>query len=274
MRYVSIRDVRVYNGWQPIEAIRQPLRRIDETNYRTPHRPLVDADWDGTIIDDVETYLDGEIIEPEAIDPDQGIISIYPPPSENARVEASYSWHPVGDGEITLAVEAAEAEVEALTGTIYAPHPRIERITLHRGSLINLSEPALNLLSVRIYDSAGNLVMDNADADILDHQAGLVRLRHSAGEPRPPWYLSHPLTVEVVYQAGYQQPPPTVRQAILTLASYWVLTRFQRSLSFAADYGGAVVAGFTSEELESRLRQLREKVENVKRALPRRVGRA
>ncbi|MEM4288018.1 MAG: hypothetical protein QXV97_04345 [Candidatus Caldarchaeum sp.] len=272
MRYVSIRDVRLYNGWHPIEAVRQPLKRIDETNYQTPHRPLVDADWDGTLIDDVETFVDGEKITPEAIDPDQGIISIYPPPSQNAVVESNYRWHPVGDGEISLAVEAAEAEVEALTGTIYTPHTKVERITLHRGSLINLSEPLLNLINVRIYDTGGNLLEDNAEADVVDNQAGLVRIRRSAGTPTPPWYISQPLTVEVVYQAGYLQPPPTVRQAVLTLASYWVLARFQRSLAFSADYGGAVVAGFTSQELENRLSHLRKEVENVRRTLPKRVG--
>ncbi|MEM4190001.1 MAG: hypothetical protein QW544_05765, partial [Candidatus Caldarchaeum sp.] len=76
MRYVTVRDVRIYNGWHSIEVVRQPLKRIDETNYQTPHRPLVDADFDGTLIDDVETYLDGEKVTPEAIDPDMGIISV------------------------------------------------------------------------------------------------------------------------------------------------------------------------------------------------------
>ncbi|MEM4190000.1 MAG: hypothetical protein QW544_05760 [Candidatus Caldarchaeum sp.] len=99
-----------------------------------------------------------------------------------------------------MAVEAAEAEVEALTGTIYTPHTKVERITLHRGSLINLSEPLLYLLNVRIYDAAGNLLEDNAEANVVDHEAGLVRIRRSAGIPTPPWYLSHPLNVEVVYK--------------------------------------------------------------------------
>ncbi|MCS6770361.1 MAG: hypothetical protein NZ570_08010 [Candidatus Caldarchaeum sp.] len=273
MRYVSVRDVRTHNGWMPFEARRQPLKRLDETTFQTQHRPLVDADWDGTLIDDVAVFLDGEQVEPEAIDPDIGLVSIYPPPSQAARVEASYYWHPVGDSEVQLAVEAAEAEVEALTGTVFKPHPKVERVVVSRGRTFNLSEPVLSLLSVKVYDHAGNLLDSDAPAEVLDPQTGLIRIPASAGEPRPPWYLSHPFEVEAVYQAGYAQTPPTVKQAVITLASYIILTKLQRSLSFAADYGGAVVAGFTAEDLERRLSFLRQEVDRVKQTLPRRVGR-
>ncbi|MEM1937954.1 MAG: hypothetical protein QXX49_07470 [Candidatus Caldarchaeum sp.] len=274
MRYVSIRDVRIHNGWQPIEVQKQLLKRVDDTHYQTAFKPLVDADWDGTLMDDVAVFLNGDRIEPEAIDPDQGIISIYPPPSEDARVESSYFWHPIGDAEVQLAVEAAEAEVEALTGTVFKPHPRVERVVVRRGRAFNLSEPVLQLLSVKIYDAAGNMLDDDAEAEVVDPQTGLVRLAVSAGEPQPPWYLTHPLEVEAVYQAGYSETPSTVKQAVLTLASYYVLARLQRSLSFAESYGGVVVAGVAWDDLESRLSYLREEVERVRKALPRRVGKA
>jgi hypothetical protein len=57
MRYTSVKEVRLYNGWHPIEVRRQQLVRTGPNIYRTQHRPLVDADYDGTVMDDVKGLL-------------------------------------------------------------------------------------------------------------------------------------------------------------------------------------------------------------------------
>jgi len=273
MRYTSVREVRLYNGWHPIEARRQQLARAGANIFKTPHRPLVDADWDGTIIDDVKIYLDGEPVEPSAIDPDEGVVELVPPPADGVRVEADYSWHPVGDGEIENAVEAAEAEVEALTGAVYTPHTRVERVRVFRGRHITLSEPVISVQGVKVFDTSGNLLDASAEAEAVDPSTGLIRLKHRSAEPGPPWYLPPIYEVEVSYVAGYHEVPPSVRQAVLTLASYLVLSRFQRGVSFTQDYG-AVVAGFTADELGERLAFLQSEAERVRQLLPRRVSRA
>lgn len=270
MRYVSVKDVRVYNGWMPIEEKTQPLKKVGETFFQTPHTPLVDADWDNTVIDDVAVFLNGERIEPESVDPDTGLISVYPPVSDDAEVEASYFWHPVGDGDITLAVEAAEALVEALTGTVYAPHNRVERIVLKRGNTLRLSEPIISIESVKTYDSMGTLVGEE-EVEVVDAATSIIRLKGRAAEPRPPWFLPSTLEVEVRYVAGYEQVPAAVKNCVLALASYNLLTRFQHRLVFSADYGKTVSAAFSAEELEKRLGFLKAEVEKTLNSLPRRV---
>jgi hypothetical protein len=40
---------------------------------------LVDADYDGTVMDDVKVYLDGEPVEPSTIDPDEGVVELATP---------------------------------------------------------------------------------------------------------------------------------------------------------------------------------------------------
>jgi hypothetical protein len=273
MRYTSVKEVRLYNGWHPIEVRRQQLVRTGPNIYRTQHRPLVDADYDGTVMDDLKVYLDGEPVEPSTIDPDEGVVELATPPAEDVRVEADYCWHPVGDGEIENAVEAAEAEVEALTGAVYTPHTRVERLRVFHGRHITLSEPVVSVQWVKVFDRSGNLLDASAEAEVVEPSTGLVRLKHHAAEPGPPWYLTPVYEVEVRYVAGYREVPPAVRHAVLTLASYLVLSRFQRSISFTQDYG-VVVAGFTADELGERLAFLQAEVERVRRLLPRRVGRA
>lgn len=274
MRYVSVRDVRVYNGWHPIHENRQPLKKVGETFYQTAHAPLVDADYDGSVIDDVMVYLDDELVDPESVDPDAGLLSIYPPPSNEARVEASYFWHPFGDGDIELAVEAAEGLVEALTGVVFVPHVRVERCQLRRGNLLTLSEPVIGIESVKIYDSFGNLVDERVEAEVVDGSSGVIRLKKALGEPRPPWYLPQSAEAEIIYRAGTAEVPAAVKQAVLVLASYNLLTRLQQKISFSSDYGGAVAAVFTSSEIEKRLQLLKTQAEKMLKNLPRRVERA
>jgi hypothetical protein len=202
MRYTSVKEVRLYNGWHPIEVRRQQLVRTGPNIYRTQHRPLVDADYDGTVMDDVKVYLDGEPVEPSTIDPDEGVVELATPPAEDVRVEADYCWHPVGDGEIENAVEAAEAEVEALTGAVYTPHTRVERLRVFRGRHITLSEPVVSVQWVKVFDRSGNLLDASAEAEVVEPSTGLVRMKHHAAEPGPPWYLTPVYEVEVCYVAA------------------------------------------------------------------------
>lgn len=274
MRYVSVRDVRVYNGWHPIHENRQPLKKVGETFYQTAHAPLVDADYDGSVIDDVKVYFDDEAVEPDSVDPDTGLISVYPPPSDDVRVEASYCWHPFGDGDIQLSIEAAEGLVEALTGVVYTPHVRVERLSLRRGGFLTLSEPVISIESVKIYDSSGNLVEERADAEVVDGLSGVIRIRNRGGEPRPPWYLPQTGEAEVTYRAGFEETPAAVKQAVLVLASYNLLSRLQQRVNFTPDYGGTVAAAFTSADVEKRLTLLKTQAEKLLNNLPRRVDRA
>ncbi|MCX8200817.1 MAG: hypothetical protein RMI43_05380 [Candidatus Caldarchaeum sp.] len=273
MRYVSVKEIRIYNGWHPIGEIRQTLKKVGETFFQTPHAPLVDADYDGSIIDDVKVYLDGEPIEPESVDPDTGLLSIYPPPAGDTQIEASYFWHPFGDGDIELAVEAAEGLVEALTGVVYVPHRRVERCPLKRGNVIILSEPVISIESVKIFDSMGNLLDDGVEAEVVDGPSGTIRLKKLLDGPRPPWYLPQTAEAEIIYRAGFSEVPAAVKQAVLALASYNLLTRLQQKISFSTDYGGAVAAVFTSHEIEKRLILLKTQAEKMLNSLPRRVER-
>lgn len=273
MRYVSVKDVRLYNGWLPIEERKQPLKKIGETVFQTSHAPLVDADWDGSVYDDVLVYLDGEQVEPESIDPSTGLVAINPPPSENTMVEADYFWHPIGDDDIILAVEAAEGLVEALTGVVYVPHQRVERRRIERNGLVTLSEPVIAIQSVRLYDGFGNF-LGEAEATVVDRAAGVLKIRVASQEPRPPWYLPSYVEAEVEYIGGHETVPATVKQAVLALSSHNLLTRFQQRLALAPDYGGGVSAVFVAEDLEKRLRFLRSEVEKTVNSLPRRVEKA
>lgn len=268
-----MKDVRLYNGWLPIEEKKQPLKKIGETVFQTIHAPLVDADWDGSVYDDVLVYLDGEQVEPESIDPSTGLVSINPPPSESSTVEADYFWHPIGDEDIILAVEAAEGLVEALTGVVYVPHQRVERRRIERNGLVTLSEPVIAIQSVKLYDGFGNF-LGEAEATVVDRAAGVLKIRVVSQEPRPPWYLPSYVEAEVEYVGGYETVPATVKQAVLALSSHNLLTRFQQRLSLAPDYGGDVSAVFVAEDLEKRLRFLRSEVEKTVNSLPRRVEKA
>ncbi|MDJ0270971.1 MAG: hypothetical protein QXS96_02715 [Candidatus Caldarchaeum sp.] len=273
MRYVSVKDVRLYNGWLPVEEKRQPLKKIGETVFQTPHAPLVDADWDGSVYDDVIIYLDGEHVEPESIDPSTGLVSIHPPPSPGASVEADYFWHPIGDEDIILAVEAAEGLVEALTGVVYVPHQRVERRRIERNGLVALSEPVITIQSIKLYDSFGNF-LGEAEATLVDRAAGILKIRVVSQEPRPPWYLPSYVEAEVEYVGGHESVPATVKNAVLALASHNLLTRFQQRLALTPDYGGGVSTVFVTEDLEKRLRFLRSEVEKTVNSLPRRVEKA
>ncbi len=275
MRYASIADLRAYNGWHPVRVVGEQLGRVDEYVFQTAWRPIVDGDGDGSLTDDVKIYLDGEETEPSSIDPERGFIILETPPSNSAHVSADYFWHPIGDDEIETAIEAAGYEIEAATGIIFTPHERVERLKLGRGNEFTVSEPVITVQSVKVYDSHGKLLDDNAGFEVVNPITGLLRLKnYTAGTPKPPWYLTSPLEIETSYLAGYAETPAQVKQATILIATYWILLRLERQLDFGKEYGGTVATSFTSRELTERLKILRGEIERVKASLPKRVVRA
>ncbi len=275
MRYTSIRDVRSFNGWYPIAVVGESASMLSDTLIKTQRRPIVDFDWDGDLLDDVVVYVDGAQVGVASVDAERGEISLASPAPQGSVITCDYYWHPVGDGEISLAIEAAEAEIDATAGMRFDAHTRSERIKLHHGSELSLSAPIISIQSVKVYDQRGALIDSAAEYEVLDAESGLIRLlRHSAGRPAPPWYLTRSLEVEVSYTAGYQQVPESVRNAAILIASYWLALRVGGRIVFGDDYGEALSVGFSSEDLSRRLRAMREEVERVKKSLPRRVARS
>lgn len=251
------------------------LSRIEGGTFQTSRKPIVDEDGDEVIVDDVVVYVEGEAVEPSFIDPDKGVVGLETPPAGNALVTADYSWHPVGDGEIALAIEAAEDEIESATGIRFYPHEKVERLKIHRGSEFSLSEPVISVQSLKVYDAGGRLVDGQAGYEVVSHETGLLRLKnYSAGTPTPPWYLTAPLEVEARYVAGFSETPPQVRKTALLIATYWILARVARQVGFSEDYGGVVAAAFTSDDIGERLSILRGEIERLKAGLPKRVLRA
>jgi hypothetical protein len=226
------------------------------------------------LIDDVKVYIDGEEAELSSIDPVRGFLMLEMLPSPSANVTADYSWHPIGDGEIETTIEAEGYEIESVTGIIFTQHERVERVKLSRGSEYSISEPVIAVQHVKVYDSHGKLLGDDAGYEIVTPMTGLLRLRdHAAGTPTPPWYLTSPLEVGASYIAGYATTPAQVKQATILIATYWILLRLERQLDFGREYGGTVATAFTSRELSERIRILRGEIEGLKAGLPKRVVR-
>jgi len=273
MPYASVKDIRVYNGWHPLEVKGDPLERLSETEFRTSKKPIVDYDWDGELMDDVSVYVDGSPATISSIDPDRGVITLQDPVPEGASVTADYYWHPIGDNEIKLALAEAEAEIESKTGIRFEPHSKTEEIVLHYGSEFNLSEPIVSIQSIKLLYDSSYKELTQDEYEVVDKEAGRIRLKNIvAGVAVPPWYLPVSIRLKVEYTAGYETVPDRVKHAAILIASYHVLLRIQRQISFSEDYAGITVAFKTPQELTERLEFLRSEVERVLDMLPRRVA--
>ena len=273
MSYIKVADVRTYNRWYPIKVVNETLERIGDAVFRTVNRPLVDGDMDGEILDDVKAYVDGAEEVVTSVDPEKGEVTLSTPPPPSSLVTATYYWHPVGDGEISLAIKTAEAAIEAATGMRFSQHLRRERIKLYSGSDVVLSHPVISVEGVRVIGGSG-VVDASPSYEVIDHEHGVVRLRgYVAGSVSSPWYLPAVYEVEVVYQAGYPTVPDSVKQACVLMASYWLLLRAAGQLVYGEDYGYGVSAGFKTEELEGRIKLLRSELDRILEALPKRVER-
>ncbi|MEM2257818.1 MAG: hypothetical protein QXU87_04000 [Candidatus Caldarchaeum sp.] len=267
--YTSVKEIRAFNGWMPFEVKNETLAKISGTEFKTSKRPLVDNDFDGQIIDDVVVYVNGTQTSVSAVDAERGVITLASAPPSGATVTADYYWHPIGDSEIQLAIGYAEAEIRAATGIIFEAHTTVEHITLYYGSEFSLAEPIIAISEI----IANGKPLASDEYEILAPEAGRVKLKMlAAGIPAPPWFLPRPLNLKVTYQAGYAEVPDIVRQAATLIASYQLLLRLQRQITFSEDYGGVAAAFKSPAELTERLEFLREEVERVKSQLPRRVG--
>ena len=272
MPYASIREVRTYNGWNPLEVKGEALEQLSDTEFRASKKPIVDYDYDGDLLDDVKVYVDGTPESIASIDPDRGIITLQDPVAEGSTVTADYYWHPIGDNEIELAIAEAEAEIETKTGIKFEAHSKTEEIILHYGSEFNLSEPVISITSIKhLYDDSYE-ELSSDEYEIVDKETGKIRLKNIiAGVAVPPWYLPLSVRLKVEYMAGYEAIPDIVKHATILIASYQVLLRIQRQISFSEDYTGITVAFKTPNELTERLEFLRAEVERVKNMLPRKV---
>ncbi len=265
MPYVSIRDVRMFNGWHPINVSNEGLSGSGR-EYRTSKKPIVDYDYDGQVVDDV--HID-EGYEVESVDADRGIITFTSAPS--GYVTADYYWHPISDAEIQLAIAAAELEIKALTGINYEPHTAIEHHRLYYGDQLYMSEPIISIISIIDKDSGRTL--SSSEYELLPN--GIVKLKtYYAGRVTSPWFLPSIYSFEVTYQAGYSEIPATVRHATLLIATYNILLRIARQISFSEDYSGISATFKSPEELNSRMEMLAKEIERVKASLPRRVAKA
>ena len=273
MPYASIREVRAYNGWSPLQVKGEVLERLSDTEFRASRKPIVDYDYDGDLLDDVKVYVDGASAGIASIDSDRGVITLQDPVAEGSTVTADYYWHPIGDDEIKLAIAEAEAEIESKTGIKFEPHSKVEEIILNYGSEFNVSEPIISITSIKhLYDDSYK-ELGSDEYEIVDKETGRIRLKNIiAGVAVPPWYLPLRVRLRVEYTAGYETVPDMVKHAAILIASYQVLLRIQRQISFSEDYTAITVAFKTPNELTERLEFLRAEVERVKDMLPRRVA--
>jgi hypothetical protein len=265
MPYASVRELRTFNSWHPFEAT-EKLAKIGSKTYRASKKPLVDYDYDGQIVDDV-IIQEGYTIE--SIDENRGIIMLASEPSGD--VTATYYWHPIGDSEIDLAIGSASVEIEALTGTKYIPHTVTEYHKLYFGEYLYLSEPVVSIESIT--DESSGKTLSSDEYEVIDAKNGVVRLKNIfAGQIVPPWFLPTTYSFKVVYQAGYEEIPAIVKHAVILIASYNILFRIARQITFSEDYTRIAIGFKTPEELDARIKLLADEIERIKTHLPRRVA--
>ena len=275
MHYITVKDVRIYNAWYPMKVSEEPVERISDDTFRVSKRPIVDEDFDGVVEDDVIVKVDGNTAGVQRVDKERGEIILTSPAPQGSVVTATYYWHPVGDEEIGIAIETAEAEIEAITGIRFTQHVVTERVKLLSGQEVYLSQPIIGIEYVKLYNMQGVLVDSSPSYEVVDSENGVVRIHgYRAGSSPPPWYLPSSFEVEVRYQAGYTKAPEDVRHASIVLATYWLLVRLCGQLVFGEDYGGLTSIGFKSEEVIQRIKSLRNEVSRLLNTLPRRVAKA
>lgn len=272
--YASVRDIRVYNEWLPIRVEAERPAAISGTVLQLSKRPVVDYDFDGSVLDDVDILVDGAHVSPVSIDAERGLVALAEQIHQGAEVAASYYWHPVSDSEIELAVSKASAEVELVTGRRFTRYAAVERVVLSGGSRVKLRDRIVSVESVRVYDSEGGLIDASAEFVVEDEEQGVIRLkRYAAGVPAGPLFLPSVLEVEVSFTAGYAETPEHIKQYTILAATYEVLLRFQRILQVERSYGEAALVVRAPEGLRERLEYLREEIERFRRMLPKPVRR-
>ncbi|MCS7145335.1 MAG: hypothetical protein RMJ28_06960 [Nitrososphaerota archaeon] len=272
--YASVRDIRVYNEWLPVRVEAERPELVGTSVLRLSRRPLVDGDFDGSVLDDVEVSVDGADVEAVSVDAERGLVALAEPVPAGSEVSANYFWHPVSDSEIRLAVAKASAEVELVTGRRYQAYRAAERVLLNEGSRVRLRDRILAVESVRVYDSGGELIDDAPEFVVEDAEQGLLRLRqYAAGSPSGPLFLPTNFEVEVTYMTGYTETPEHIKQYTILAASYEVLLRFQRMLQVEGSYGEVALVVKSPEGLRERLEYLREEIERFRRLLPKPVRR-
>jgi len=264
MPYATIQEIRTFNNWHPFETT-EKLTKIASKTYRTSKKPLVDYDYDGQIVDDI-TISEGYVIE--SVDANRGIITLTNDPSTD--VTATYYWHPIGDFEIDLAIKSASTEIESLTGTKYTPHTTIEHHKLYFGEYLYLSEPIISIESIT--DESGRILHPD-EYEVIDPKNGVVKFKKIfAGLSAPPWYLPTVYSFKVVYQAGYEEIPSIIKHAVILIATYNILIRIARQITFTEDYSGISIGFKSPEELNTRIKLLADEIERIKMHLPRRVA--
>lgn len=277
MNYCSIGDLRRYLQFTPIRVnddivgVGDGVKKVFHTSFR----PIVDPDYDGEVGDDIEVRVGGEVFQVSSIDYDEGCITLSEPPATGLEVRVSYSWHPVSDHELKIAIEAAEAEIDSECGRSFKESLHEERIYLSHGNTISLlNAPIIKVESVIIESSSGEVIEELKPSMYECYpELGVIRLKkYYAGVVSPPWYIHSTFYVRVRYVSGYSEVPGIVKQAALLLSSYHVLSRISMLYTTEPEYQGRLSVVFKKPgEIFSRLEFLRSEVDRIKKQLPRQV---
>jgi len=280
MKYASIKDLRTYLGFHPIKVENESLQGVVDGSNRefyTQNKPLVDFDYDGEVIDDVKVLVNGAEVTIESIDEEMGKIVLASAPEAGSTVVATYYWHPFGDSELQMIIEAAESEIDNECGRSFEAQERTERILMTRGNVFHVSyTPIISISEVVIEDISGEEIetLSSDKYEILVAGSGLVRLKeYYAGLTSPPWYLPSRFYVKITYTGGYQTIPSIIKQATILIASYHLLTKIAHLVTTEPDYRGKISVAFKKpQELTERLEYLRTEIERVKSKLPHAIG--
>lgn len=276
MKYASIKDLRTYLGFHPIKVEDEWLSGdVDGSNreFYTQNKPLVDFDYDGEVIDDVKVLVDGSEATIESIDKETGKIVLASAPASGSTVAATYYWHPFGDSELQMAIEAAESEIDNECGRNFEAQERTERILMTRGNIFHVSyPPIISISEIAVESISGETIktLGSDDYQVLDSETGMIRLKeYYAGLTSPPWYLPSRFYVKITYTGGYQTIPSIVKQATILIASYHLLTKIAHLITAEPEYQGKIAVAFKKpSDLTDRLEFLRSEIERVKARLP------
>jgi hypothetical protein len=272
--YATVRDIRVHNDWMPVRVESEEPSRPRSRILQLSKRPIVDGDFDGSVLGDIEVLVDGARIGPESVDAETGLVVLPEDPPAGSSIAVSYYWHPISDREIGLALAKAAAEVELVTGRRFGPYRARERVVLTSGSIVRLGDRVVEVESVKIYTLDGQLLDSAAGFELIDPENGLLRIKgYEAGRPSGPFFIPSALEVEVTYTAGYTETPDYIRQYTIMAATLEVLLRFQRMLSVERSYGDLVLVVKAPGGLGERIEQLRAELERFREILPKPVRR-
>ena len=267
----SVSDIRAYNGWHPIKVTGDSLTKINDTTFQTSKYPIVDFDYDDDVTDDVEVYVNGQAAQIQSVDAERGLITLASAPPSDATVTASYFFHPISDTEIKLAIAAAEAEIEAITGFKYSSETRTERHKILSGNEFQTNAPIISVSSIKIYSEGGTLIDSDPDYEVLNSELGIVRINdYRAGVLTKPYFLPFIYEVEITYLAGAQQVPDWVKHAVIKIATYNILLKLSSLMVLQEDYTQISLTFKSPEEFVKRLQHLKEEVEHIRQTLPKR----